>query len=180
MTTLADLFDPSGAANTDPAHDAHTVVGGIDCSPRRIGYCFMYQDTEEVIASGVQHVKRGDDLRLRQIAWGMIIQHYKSIGTEPHQITAIGIEDAYVRFPRAAVQTAISIGNMEAFMISSFPWILIDRLFPATWRSTLGIKLSGKEPIMEHALKLHPDITTQDEADAICIAQATARRIIPF
>jgi Holliday junction resolvasome RuvABC endonuclease subunit len=180
MTTLAEVWDPSGSVNTDPVHDARGIVGGIDCSPRRIGYCFMYQDTEEVLISGTKHIKRGDDLRLRHVAWGMILNEYERTGQRKHQLLAIGIEDAYVKFPRQAIETALSVGNMEAFMLCSLPWVLIDRFYAATWRSILGIKLAGKEPIMEHALRVHAQIATQDEADAICIAQATARRIVPF
>jgi hypothetical protein len=33
---------------------------------------------------------------------------------------------------------------------------------------------------MEHALAYKDYIELQDEADAICIAQATSRRIVPF
>ena len=179
MNSLAEHFAPSGGAAIDPVHAHRSVVGGIDCSPRRIGYAFLYRDTEEVLLSGVQQVSREDDLRSRKAAWGRIIHEYLATRSQAHQITAVGIEDAYVRFPRIAITTAMSIGNVEAFILQAFPWALIDKMPAATWRSTLGLPGSGKEAPMEHALTLKATIRIQDEADAICIAQATSRRIVP-
>ena len=180
MSSLADLITPAGGANVDPAHDYRSIVGGIDCSPRRIGYAFVYRDTEHVALSGVERVAREDDLRSRKAAWGRIIRAYTENGYALHQITAIGIEDAYVRFPRIAITTAMSIGNVEAFILQAFPWALIDKMPAASWRSTLGLSGKGKEEPMRHALVYKSPISLQDEADAICIAQATSRRIVPF
>ena len=180
MSSLAELFKPAGGASTDPAHDHRTIVGGIDCSPRRIGYAFMYRDTEHITISGTEHVHKGNDLWNRKAAWGRIIQRYLNAGNALHQITAVGIEDAYVRYPRIAITTAMSIGNMEAFVLQAVPWALIDLMPASTWRSTLGLPSKGKEAPMEHALTLKDYIELQDEADAICIAQATSRRIVPF
>jgi Holliday junction resolvasome RuvABC endonuclease subunit len=140
----------------------------------------MYRDTEHVVISGTEHVHKGDDLRNRKSAWGRILRAYAASGAAPHQITAIGIEDAYMKFPRVAIQTAMSIGNMEAFIMQAFPWALIDLVPAATWRSTIGISGKGKEAPMMHALTIKQPIEMQDEADAICIAQATSRRIVPF
>lgn len=180
MSSLAELFVPTGGAIVDPAHDHQSIVGGIDCSPRRIGYAFIYRSTEEVILSGTERVNREDDLRHRKAAWGNIIRRYLDAGHKHHQITAIGIEDAYVRFPRIAITTAMSIGNVEAFILQAFPWALIDKMPAATWRSIIGLPGKGKEAPMEHALTMKAPIVLQDEADAICIAQATSRRIVPF
>jgi Holliday junction resolvasome RuvABC endonuclease subunit len=180
MTSLAELFQPVGGASVDPVHAHTTFVGGIDSSPRRIGYCFISQETEMILISGTEHVEQADDLRSRKAAWGRILRAYLQAGGVPHQITAIGIEDAYMKFPRVAIKTAMSIGNMEAFILQAFPWALIDLIPASTWRSTLGISGKGKEAPMMHALTLKDYIQMQDEADAICIAQATARRIVPF
>jgi Holliday junction resolvasome RuvABC endonuclease subunit len=180
MSSLAELFKPAGGASIDTAHDHRSIVGGVDCSPRRIGYAFIYRDTESVLISGTEHTPKGNDLWNRKAAWGRIIQRYLDAGGALHQITAVGLEDAYVKYPRVAITTAMSIGNMEAFVLQAVPWALIDLMPASTWRSTLGLPARGKEAAMEHALAYKDYIELQDEADAICIAQATSRRIVPF
>lgn len=180
MTVLSELLYQAGDASVDPVHEARSFVGGIDCSPRRIGYCFMERDTEEILISGTQHVDSGDDLRHRRAAWKRITREYAEAGGHPHEIIAVGIEDAYMKFARVAIKTAMSIGNLEAFIMQDYSWALIELISASTWRSTLGLSSKGKEDPMLHAKTLKSYIEMQDEADAICIAQATSRRIVPF
>jgi hypothetical protein len=82
------------------------------------------------------------------------------------------LEEAYVRFRRQAILGALTIGNLEAFALRSYPWILVHRLLPTEWRRICGITQGGKAAPLAYAQMVVPGLTDQDEADAICIARA--------
>ena len=149
-----------------------TIVIGLDASPLRIGYAIMIVQTGELLASGTMHVSNaGDDLRNRQAAWRHVMAESNSV-VDSSQIVCVGLEEAYVRFKRQAILGALTIGNLEAFALRSYPWILVHRLQPTEWRRIIGIKQGGKEAPMAYARTILPDLDDQDEADAICIARA--------
>lgn len=154
------------------AGGVHTVIIGLDASPLRIGYAVMILQTGELLASGTMHVgNTGDDLRNRQAAWRHIMEEVNRV-TDSSHIVCVGLEEAYVRFKRQAILGALTIGNLEAFALRSYPWILVHRLQPTEWRRLIGIKQGGKEAPMEYARTILPELDDQDEADAICIARA--------
>lgn len=149
-----------------------TIVVGLDASPLRIGFAIMIVQTGELLASGTMHVANtGDDLRNRQAAWRHIMFESNRV-VDSSQIVCVGLEEAYVRFKRQAILSALTIGNLEAFALRSYPWILVHRLLPTEWRRIIGIKQGGKEAPMAYARMILPDLDDQDEADAIYIARA--------
>lgn len=154
------------------------VVIGLDASPRRIGWAII-DDAEQVLSSGTEHVDAGDDLRHRLGAWHRITAELNRV-CDSGQLVAVGIEDVYVRFPRQAIQSALTVGNLEAFALRSYSWILVERLMPTAWRRVCGIEQGGKEAPMLWARERSPYLTDQDEADAICISVATLRSINNF
>ena len=155
------------------------IVCGLDVSPRRIGWAIMTREEPRLLSSGTEHVSATDDLRARRIAWQCIRNEIACVSRREHaQIVAIGIEDAYVgAFKRTAILGALSIGNVEAFAIASYSWILVHRFQPAEWRSAIGISTRGKTAPLEHAQTFKPGLSDQDEADAIGITLALALRL---
>jgi len=95
--------------------------------------------------------------------------------TDSSLVVCVGLEEAYVRFKRQAILGALTIGNLEAFALRSYPWILVHRLQPTEWRRLISIKQGGKEAPMEYARTIKAGLADQDEADAICIARALCR-----
>ena len=91
------------------------VVIGLDASPRRIGWAIV-DDAEQILSSGTEHVDAGDDLRYRLGAWHRITAELNRV-CDSGQLVAVGIEDVYVRFPRQAIQSALTVGNLEAFAL---------------------------------------------------------------
>ena len=103
-------------------------------------------------------------------------------------MSAIVIEDAWLGPNRqGSLNHARCIGHAEAFAIQSFPYALIERVMPQSYRALLCLPRKGKEPLMSYARTIidmaHSDnaYTTpsgwnepldQDTADAICIAYA--------
>ena len=146
----------------------HSLILGLDTSARRIGWCIVAYETAEVIYHGTQHTPAGNDLANRRIAFKEIAYDADKRG----DVCAVFIEDAYSGPSRqGTIQHASSVGNVEAFALNQYPFILVDRIAPSTWRSVLGLPSSGKEPVMEWATKTSPfPVKTQDEADAIAIA----------
>ena len=166
---------PTPILQDDPlvgAGGVYTVIIGLDASPLRIGYAVMILQTGELLASGTMHVSNtGDDLRNRQAGWRHIMEEVNRV-TDSSHIVCVGLEEAYVRFKRQAILGALTIGNLEAFALRSYPWILVHRLQPTEWRKLIGIKQGGKEAPMAYAQTIKPGLDDQDEADAICIARA--------
>jgi hypothetical protein len=166
---------PANILQDDPlvgAGGVHTVVIGLDASPLRIGYAIMVLQTGELLKSGTMHVSNtGDDLRNRQAAWRHIMAEANRV-TDSSLIVCVGLEEAYVRFKRQAILSALTIGNLEAFALRSYPWILVHRLQPTEWRKLIGIKQGGKEAPLAYAQTVKPGLLDQDEADAICITRA--------
>ena len=149
-----------------------TIVIGLDASPLRIGYAIMIVETGELLASGTMHVESGgDDLRNRQAAWRHIMSESNRV-CDSSQIVCVGLEEAYVRFRRQAILGALTIGNLEAFALRSYPWILVHRLLPTEWRRLCGIPQGGKAAPLAYAQTILPGLDDQDEADAICLARA--------
>ena len=169
---------PTTILQDDPlvgAGGVHTVIIGLDASPLRIGYAIMILQTGELLSSGTMHVSNtGDDLRNRQAAWRHIMAEVNRV-TDSSHIVCVGLEEAYVRFKRQAILSALTIGNLEAFALRSYPWILVHRLQPTEWRRLISIKQGGKEAPMAYAQTIKPGLDDQDEADAICIARALCR-----
>jgi Holliday junction resolvasome RuvABC endonuclease subunit len=154
------------------AGGAETIVIGLDASPLRVGYAIMIVQTGRLLASGTMHVESGgDDLRNRQAAWRHIISELNRV-TDSSRVVCVGLEEAYVRFRRQAILGALTIGNLEAFALRSYPWILVHRLLPTEWRRICGIQQGGKAAPLAYAQMVVPGLTDQDEADAICIARA--------
>lgn len=166
---------PTPILQDDPligAGGVDTIVIGLDASPLRIGYAIMIVQTGELLASGTMHVESGgDDLRNRQAAWRHIMVELNRVA-DSSQVVCVGLEEAYVRFRRQAILGALTIGNLEAFALRSYPWILVHRLLPTEWRRICGIPQGGKAAPLAYARLILPDLNDQDEADAICITRA--------
>lgn len=152
-----------------------SLILAIDASPKRLGWACVDYETAEVILSGVEHTTEPDDLKDRRARIKYIAHEAMGRG----DVCAAFVEDAYAGpSSRITVQHAMSVGNVEAFLLERWPLILVDRIAPATWRSILGIDARGKTAPLKYADKhAHRLIESQDEADAICIAIAANRLI---
>lgn len=152
-----------------------SLILAIDASPKRLGWAVVDYDTAELITSGTEHTTDPSDLQDRRsrIRW---IAH-EAMGRG--DVCAAFVEDAYAGpNKRTTIQHAMSVGNVEAFLLERWPLILVDRITPATWRSILGLPQRGKQAPLEYAqTRTTRTLTSQDEADAICIATAANKLI---
>lgn len=152
-----------------------SLILAIDASPKRLGWAAVDYDSAELVTSGVEHTTDPNDLQDRRARIKYIAHEAMSRG----DVCAAFVEDAYAGpSSRITVQHAMTVGNIEAFLLERWPLILVDRIAPATWRSILGIDPRGKTAPQryadKHARRL---IDSQDEADAICIAIAANKLI---
>ena len=164
------------------------IIIGLDTSLLRTAYAIIVDD--ELLAFGTIHTKEG--LADRRDAWKTIRDEARRIERITHTHTrAVVIEDAWLGPNRqGSLNHARCIGHAEAFAIQSFPYALIERVMPQSYRALLCLPRKGKEPLMSYARTIldmaHSDrgYTTpsgwnepldQDSADAICIAYAAQK-----
>lgn len=142
------------------------VILGLDVSPRRIGAALVDYETGAAIRAETHHVSRHDDLRARRTVFKNIAQDAETNS----DVCVVVLEDAYSGpNRRGSILHALAIGNVEAFAQNRWPDILVTRISPATWRSSIGIK-EGKDEVRRWAaLRLGTNVD-QDSADALAIA----------
>jgi Holliday junction resolvasome RuvABC endonuclease subunit len=149
---------------------------GVDASPLRIGWAIQHAGI--ILACDTWHVDRDDDIRSRREAWRSIRDHIRT--AERHldrDLSIIAIEDAYLGpNKKGSLNLARTIGHVEAFAYTAFPYAEQLRIPNATWRRALGLNRTGKAPSLSAARSILNDnlLTDQDTADAICIAVAAA------
>ena len=152
-----------------------SLILAIDASPKRLGWAVVDYDTAELITSGTEHTTNPSDLQDRRsrIRW---IAH-EAMGRG--DVCAAFVEDAYAGpNKRTTIQHAMSVGNVEAFLLERWPLILVDRIQASTWRMVLGLAKTGKQAPLEYAqTRTTKRLDSQDEADAICIATAANKLI---
>ena len=158
-------------ARVDP--DFLTV--GIDASPKRIGWAI--QHAGRIILADTWHVDPAADIRSRREGWTTIRDAIRHAEREHHRdLHRIGIEDSYLGpNKRGSLNLARTIGHVEAWAFVSYPYARIDRIAAASWRSLCDLPGRGKEAPLAYAQELHTRLTSQDTADAICIAIAAGR-----
>lgn len=147
-----------------------SLILGIDASPKRIGWAAVDYDTAEHITSGVHTITEPDDLKHRR----SIVKDIAHAATARGDVCAAFVEDAYAG-PNHHITLlhAMSVGNVEAFLLERWPLILVDRIQASTWRMVLGLPRTGKQAPLEYAqTRTTKQLNSQDEADAICIATA--------
>ena len=164
------------------------IIIAIDTSLLRTAYAITHD--ADLIAFKTIHTK--DGLEDRRDAWKTIRDEARRIERITHdQVGAIVIEDAWLGPNRqGSLNHARCIGHAEAFAIQSFPYALIERVMPQSYRALLCLPRKGKDPLMSYARTIidmaHSDnaYTTpsgwnepldQDTADAICIAYAAQK-----
>lgn len=152
-----------------------SLILGLDASPKRIGWAIIDYDNAHPIKWGTHHlqdaacINPADDLRARRHIFQDIAKHADERG----DVCAVIIEDAYVGVSKqGSINHALSVGNVEAFASNRWPFILVERLKPATWRKHIGVKQRGKGPTIDWAKDLTGHTLTDDEADALGIATA--------
>lgn len=152
-----------------------SLILGIDASPKRIGWACVDYDTAEYITSGTEHVTESDDLKHRR----SLVKDIAHAAMSRGDVCAAFVEDAYAGpNHQITLMHAMSVGNIEAFLLERWPLILVDRIQPSTWRRVLGLPKTGKEAALEHAQTItQRAIDSQDEADAVCIALAANKLI---
>lgn len=167
--------------------DAGPLVVGIDASHKRVGYCISRNLWIE--AFGTWHIDANAPIRSRKDLWKELRDQIRNMervyGTE---LRVVGIEAPYIGVNRqTALQHARTIGMMEAFAYTSFPYARIELIQPRSWRAALGLKGTGKQDPFDYATRelntQHSDLSyrepsgwahtlDQDAADAICIARS--------
>jgi hypothetical protein len=155
------------------------IIIGLDTSLLRTAYAIINDD--ELLAFGTLHTKEG--LADRRDAWKLIRDEARRIERITHNHTqAIVIEDAWLGPNRlGSLNHARCVGHAEAFAIHAFPYALIERVMPQSWRALLNLPKKGKEGAMRYSERVceistrqsgWADTLDQDSADAICIAYA--------
>jgi hypothetical protein len=155
------------------------IIIGLDTSLLRTAYAIIVDD--ELLAFGTIHTKEG--LADRRDAWKTIRDEARRIERITHTHTrAVVIEDAWLGPNRlGSLNHARCVGHAEAFAIHAFPYALIERVMPQSWRALLNLPKKGKEGAMRYSERVC-EISNrqsgwageldQDSADAICIAYA--------
>jgi hypothetical protein len=155
------------------------IIIGLDTSLLRTAYAIINDD--ELLAFGTLHTKEG--LEDRRDAWKLIRDEARRIERITHSHTqAIVIEDCWLGPNRqGSLNHARCVGHAEAFALHAFPYALIERVMPQSWRALLSLPRKGKEGAMSYSERVC-EISTrqsgwageldQDSADAICIAYA--------
>lgn len=155
------------------------IIIGLDTSLLRTAYAIINDDA--LLAFGTIHTKEG--LADRRDAWKQIRDEARRIERITHTHTrAVVIEDAWLGPNRlGSLNHARCVGHAEAFAIHAFPYALIERVMPQSWRALLNLPKKGKEGAMRYSERVC-EISTrqsgwagelnQDSADAICIAYA--------
>ena len=173
--------------NTEEAQYRGIIIA-IDTSLLRTAYAITHN--ADLVAFKTIYTK--DGLTDRRDAWKTIRDEARRVERITHnQVGAIVIEDAWLGPNRqGSLNHARCIGHAEAFAIQSFPYALIERVMPQSYRALLCLPRKGKEPLMSYAKGIldmaHSDrgYTTpsgwnepldQDSADAICIAYAAQK-----
>lgn len=161
------------------------IIIAIDTSLLRTAYAITHD--ADLIAFQTLHTK--DGLEDRRDAWKTIRDEARRVERITHtHVGAIVIEDAWLGPNRqGSLNHARCIGHAEAFAIQSFPYALIERVMPQSYRALLCLPRKGKEPLMSFAKRIldtahsdhgytapsgWADELDQDTADAICIAYA--------
>ena len=155
------------------------IIIGLDTSLLRTAYAIIVDD--ELLAFGTIHTKEG--LADRRDAWKTIRDETRRIERITHSHTqAIVIEDAWLGPNRlGSLNHARCVGHAEAFALHAFPYALIERVMPQSWRALLNLPKKGKEGAMRYSERIceisnrhsgWADKLDQDSADAICIAYA--------
>ncbi len=155
------------------------IIIGLDTSLLRTAYAIINDDA--LLAFGTIHTKEG--LADRRDAWKTIRDEARRIERITHTHTrAVVIEDAWLGPNRlGSLNHARCVGHAEAFALHAFPYALIERVMPQSWRALLNLPTKGKEGAMRYSERVC-EISTrhsgwageldQDSADAICIAYA--------
>jgi Holliday junction resolvasome RuvABC endonuclease subunit len=155
------------------------IIIGLDTSLLRTAYAIINDDA--LLAFGTIHTKEG--LADRRDAWKLIRDEARRIERITHSHTqAVVIEDCWLGPNRqGSLNHARCVGHAEAFALHAFPYALIERVMPQSWRALLSLPRKGKEGAMSYSKRIC-DISTrqsgwadeldQDSADAICIAYA--------
>jgi hypothetical protein len=155
------------------------IIIGLDTSLLRTAYAIINDDA--LLAFGTIHTKEG--LADRRDAWKTIRDEARRIERITHTHTrAVVIEDAWLGPNRlGSLNHARCVGHAEAFAIHAFPYALIERVMPQSWRALLNLPKKGKEGAMRYSERVceisnkhsgWADELDQDSADAICIAYA--------
>lgn len=149
--------------------NAQSLILGLDVSARRIGWALVDYETGAPVQCGVQHVPADDDLRARRIAFREVARDADARG----DVCAVLLEDAHAGpSRRGTVIHALSVGNVEAWAAARWPDVLVDRVTPAAWRSSIGLPTKGKQPVIDWATDLLRFRPSQDAADALGVARA--------
>lgn len=150
-------------------------VLGFDQSTTKTGYSVFIDG--RYASSGVidySYMKKEPDVRLATM--GQHICDFIDI-TEPD---VVAIEDI---FENSNIQTLVALGRLQGMIIlhcfkKKYP---IKILMPSTWRKMIGMKQGKRAEMKEAAIKYVEDkynkTVTADEADAVCITQATIKEL---
>ena len=155
------------------------IIIGLDTSLLRTAYAIIVDG--ELLAFGTIHTKEG--LADRRDAWKTIRDEARRIERITHSHTrAVVIEDAWLGPNRlGSLNHARCVGHAEAFALQAFPYAMIERVMPQSWRALLNLPKKGKEGAMRYSERVceisnkhsgWADKLDQDSADAICIAYA--------
>lgn len=161
------------------------IIVGIDTSLLRTAYAITHGTHLLAFAT----IKTKEGLADRREAWKQIRDEARRIERITHKhVGAVVIEDAWLGPNRqGSLNHARCVGHAEAFALTSFPYALIERVMPQSYRRLLCLPNKGKEPLMSFAKRIidtaHSDYgytapsgwsdeLDQDSADAICIAYA--------
>lgn len=178
-----DPLDDAGGSRVKPG-----IVLGFDVSKRRVGAATVDYTTSSILDASLHHITdTPSDITNRHTAFQAIAKAANKRGV----VLAVFIEDGFLMRHTGMLASLYAIGHIEAWAHQTWPGILVDRIKPATWRSTLGLAARGKDdPLFFAREHFHTDTDThlathlgtkstqakssgeQDAADAICIALA--------
>jgi hypothetical protein len=161
------------------------ITIGLDTSLLRTAYAIIVDD--ELVSFGTIHTREG--LADRRDAWKLIRDEARRLERITHSHTrAVVIEDAWLGPNRlGSLNHARCVGHAEAFALQAFPYAMIERVMPQSWRALLNLPKKGKEGAMRYSERVceisnkrsgWSDELDQDSADAICIAYAAREAYI--
>lgn len=161
---------------------------GLDVSKKRIGAALVDHHTNRILDASTHTISTDpNELTNRLDTFTRIATHTNRRTT----LLAVFIEDGFLVRHTGMLASLYAIGHIEAWATQKWRGTLIDRIKPATWRTTLNLQAHGKDDPLFYAREhFHHDTNThlathlnvnrsnprtsgeQDAADAICIALA--------
>ena len=158
-----------------------TLYMGFDISPLRIGVATVQRRSDKISLRWATTLRFDPDEWITPATRAEVIEGlHEKYETEPE---AIGLEAVFIGPNKlGSVRAAMALGQLESILDYEWPDAAQKILTAAQWRKLCGIQQGGKQPVMDwaisfagaHKSKLYKVDESQDTADAIAIAYATA------